>query len=195
MDVLTRVAPHASMCTEKDVELFHQYLGRVPRGLIGVGARCVCGNPAVTITLPRLPKPASAESGKTNTIGEPFPTLFYLALPWVVKRVSQLEAGGLMNEFNERLHTDEQFACEYADSHSEYIRRRALLGHVSEIDGVSAGGMPSRVKCLHALAGYSMSCGKGANPVGDIVIEKIEWGKCFCEQPGNTFLAGNASFA
>jgi hypothetical protein len=30
-----------------------------------------------------------------------------------------------------------------------------VYGDVPEIAGISAGGMPTRVKCLHALAGHA----------------------------------------
>ena len=33
--------------------------------------------------------------------------------------------------------------------------------------GVSAGGMPTRVKCLHVLVGHSLAAGPGVNPLGD----------------------------
>ena len=42
-----------------------------------------------------------------------------------------------------------------------------------EIDGVSAGGMPDRVKCLHVLAGQSLAQGRGVNPLGDEVLDRL----------------------
>ena len=44
-----------------------------------------------------------------------------------------------------------ELAAAYAAAHADYLARRAELGQVPEIEGVSAGGMPTRVKCLHAL--------------------------------------------
>jgi hypothetical protein len=44
---------------------------------------------------------------------------------------------------------------------------------VPEIDGVSAGGMPTRVKCLHVLAGQSLAQGRGVNPLGDEVLDHL----------------------
>ena len=47
-----------------------------------------------------------------------------------------------------------------------------------EIAGVSAGGMPDRVKCLHVLAGQSLAQGRGVNPLGDEVLDALgEWWK------------------
>ena len=42
-----------------------------------------------------------------------------------------------------------------------------------EIAGVSAGGMPDRVKCLHVLAGQSLAQGRGVNPLGDEVLDRL----------------------
>ncbi|MFP5316499.1 MAG: DUF501 domain-containing protein, partial [Actinomycetes bacterium] len=51
-------------------------------------------------------------------------------------------------------------------------------------DGVSAGGMPTRVKCLHVLVGHSLAAGPGVNPLGDEALAAIsEWwtvGECRC---------------
>ena len=42
-------------------------------------------------------------------------------------------------------------ASRYAAAHEAYLADRESIEVVPEIDGISAGGMPSRVKCLHAL--------------------------------------------
>ena len=41
------------------------------------------------------------------------------------------------------------------------------MGRVEEIDDVSAGGMPTRVKCLHVLVAHALAAGPGVNPLGD----------------------------
>jgi hypothetical protein len=51
---------------------------------------------------------------------------------------------------------------------------------VTEIAGISAGGMPTRVKCLHALAGHAMAAGPGVNPVGDLALEACSWKPSIC---------------
>lgn len=78
-----------------------------------------------------------------------------------------------MVEFNERLATDPGLAQAYASAHQAYLDDRAALGEVPEIDGFSAGGMPNRVKCLHALLGHALAAGAGVNPIGDEVAERI----------------------
>lgn len=171
-DVLAKVAQNATPLRDGDREILTEQLDRLPRGLVGVGARCACGKPAVTVTLPRLPE------------GSPFPTVFYLSLPYLVREASHLEANGVMAEFNESLAEDDELRSAYARAHESYLERRGVLGDVPEISGISAGGMPVRVKCLHALVGYSISAGPGVCPIGDKALEMIGWDPavCHCEE-------------
>ncbi len=37
--------------------------------------------------------------------------------------------------------------------------------------------MPTRVKCLHALAAHSLAAGPGVNPIGDLALELAEWSR------------------
>jgi hypothetical protein len=81
-----------------------------------------------------------------------------------------------MKEMQDRLATDPALAAEYEAAHRRYLDARAGLGRVSEIEGVSAGGMPDRVKCLHVLAAQSLAQGRGANPLGDEVLDLLgDW--------------------
>jgi hypothetical protein len=73
----------------------------------------------------------------------------------------------MMADFTERLGTDEELAAAYQRAHEAYVADRAVLGEVVEIAAVSAGGMPDRVKCLHALLAHALAAGPGVNPVGD----------------------------
>ena len=42
--------------------------------------------------------------------------------------------------------------------------------------GISAGGMPTRVKCLHVLVAHSLAAGPGVNPLGDEALAMLaEW--------------------
>ena len=141
-----------------------EQLGRAPRAIHGVAHRCPCGLPDVVATEPRLPD------------GTPFPTTFYLTCPRAASLIGTLEGSGVMREMTARLAADEELAAAYADAHRRYLAARAELGTVPEIEGVSAGGMPDRVKCLHVLAGQSLAQGRGVNPLGDEVLERIgEW--------------------
>lgn len=139
-------------------------LGREPRAIHDIGHRCPCGNPDVVTTEPRLPN------------GTPFPTTFYLTCPRAASMIGTLEGGGVMKEMQARLGDDPELAAAYRAAHEAYLAFRANLGDVPEIDGVSAGGMPDRVKCLHVLAGHALAAGPGVNPLGDEVLERLgEW--------------------
>ena len=150
-----------SIATPADLEVLREQLDRVPRGVVGIAARCVCGRPLVVKTAPRLED------------GTPFPTTFYLTCPPIVKGCSVLEAEHIMESFNELLANDEDIAAAYTRAHRDYIARRDELGEVEEIAGVSAGGMPTRVKCLHALVGHALAAGPGVNPIGDLALEML----------------------
>nr|WP_051080265.1 DUF501 domain-containing protein [Demetria terragena] len=141
----------------------HQ-LGRLPRGIVSIAARCPCGCPTVVRTLPRLPD------------GVPFPTSFYATCPRLTGAISTLESLGMMREMSERLEQDEDLAAAYRSAHEDYLARRLELGNVPEIDGISAGGMPTRVKCLHVLVAHSLAAGPGVNPLGDEALAALpEW--------------------
>ena len=146
-----------------------EQLGRSPRAIHEIGHRCPCGNPDVVTTLPRLPT------------GTPFPTTFYLTCPRAASRIGTLEGSGLMKEMEARLGEDPELASAYAAAHQRYLDVRAELGRgagqdVPEIEGISAGGMPDRVKCLHVLAGQSLAQGRGVNPLGDEVLDLLgDW--------------------
>jgi hypothetical protein len=139
-------------------------LGRPPRSIHAVAHRCPCGSPDVVATEPRLDD------------GTPFPTTFYLTCPRAASMIGTLEASGLMREMTDRLGQDEELAAAYATAHETYLAARSAIGEVPEIAGVSAGGMPDRVKCLHVLAGQSLAQGRGVNPLGDEVLDDLgEW--------------------
>ncbi|ROR89728.1 DUF501 domain-containing protein [Nocardioides aurantiacus] len=149
------------MIDPDDVAVVGAQLGRPPRSIHAVGHRCPCGNPDVVATEPRLDD------------GTPFPTTFYLTCPRAASMIGTLEASGLMREMSERLAEDPDLASAYAAAHDAYLAARAEIGEVPEIAGVSAGGMPDRVKCLHVLAGQSLALGPGTNPLGDEVLDRL----------------------
>ena len=81
-----------------------------------------------------------------------------------------------MKQMQDRLGTDPELAAAYRNAHERYLAAREELGRVEEIEGISAGGMPDRVKCLHVLAGQSLAQGRGVNPLGDEVLDRLgEW--------------------
>ena len=152
--------------SDADLQVLEEQLGRVPRGVVGIAARCVCGKPTVVATAPRLED------------GTPFPTTFYLTSPGAVRACSTLEATKVMEEFNQDLGEDDELREAYQHAHEAYIAAREELGaplklDVPESHGVSAGGMPTRVKCLHALVGHALAAGRGVNPIGDRALDMM----------------------
>lgn len=163
--------------TEADIAAVSRQLGRPARNVIGIAARCVCGNPTVVSTKPRLDD------------GTPFPTFYYLSHPAATAAISALEATGVMAEFSALLAAPPEVAASeepalserYAAAHDAYLADRESIERVPELDGISAGGMPSRVKCLHALAGHALAAGPGVNPIGDLALERADWSPEICQ--------------
>jgi hypothetical protein len=146
-----------------DVETIRAQLGRTPRGLLGVAARAADGTPMVIVTDPLLPG------------GSPFPTFYYLTLPALVSACSTLEAEGWMAGFTRRLAAEPELADAYAQAHERYLADRDAVRVVPELAGISAGGMPARVKCVHAVVGHALAAGPGVNPAGDQALRDLGW--------------------
>jgi hypothetical protein len=144
-----------------DESIIATQLQRAPRGVAGVAYRCPCGKPAVVVTRPRLDD------------GTPFPTMYYLTCPRAVTACSALESQGVMIEMNQRLRDDHDLVAAYRRAHERYLADRERLDSVPELAGVSVGGMPDRVKCLHALVAHSLAAGEGVNPLGDEAVQAI----------------------
>ena len=151
-----------------------EQLGRPPRALRGVAHRCPCGLPDVVETAPRL-------AG-----GVPFPTLFYLTCPRAAAVLSRLESAGVMREMEQRLATEPGLRAAMQAAHRDYLARRDAAAAADGLDPLppgtqSAGGMPDRVKCLHALAAHELAV-PGANPLGREALDAAgEWwalGRC-----------------
>ncbi|MFF5215642.1 DUF501 domain-containing protein [Micromonospora sp. NPDC000442] len=162
--------PKREPATEADLAAVAAQLGRPPRGTRAVAHRCPCGLPDVVETTPRLAD------------GTPFPTLFYLTCPRATAACSRLESAGLMKEMADRLAADPELAARYRAAHEDYLTRRDAIAEVPEIAGISAGGMPGRVKCLHVQLGHALAAGPGVNPFGDETLDLVEpwWttGRC-----------------
>jgi len=156
--------PETDGVARSDLDAMAAQLGRAPRGAREVSHRCPCGQPDVVETAPRLPD------------GTPFPTFYYLTHPAATAAMSALEATQVMNEYNDLLASDDDVREQYRAAHEQYLADRESVGVVAELDGVSAGGMPTRVKCLHALAAHALAAGPDVNPIGDrAVAEMGEW--------------------
>ncbi|MDR0594040.1 MAG: DUF501 domain-containing protein [Bifidobacteriaceae bacterium] len=141
-------------------------------------ARCACAAPLVVKTSPRLED------------GSPFPTLYYLTHPRANAAIGKLESEGFMRQLAQSLAQDKALAEAHRQAHQRYIEDRDRVEKVPELAGVSAGGMPDRVKCLHALAAHALAAGPGANPLGDQVLLAVapRWrpDRCACQAASET---------
>ena len=164
--------------TQADRQIVAAQLGRTPRGLRAVAHRCPCGLPDVVETAPRLPD------------GSPFPTLYYLTCPRAAAALSALEAAGTMREMTARLAADSAVRAAYERSHRDYLARRDAAAAGAGIEPLppgtqSAGGMPDRIKCLHALAAHELAV-PGANALGREALAAAGqwWSRGPCVAPG-----------
>jgi hypothetical protein len=151
-----------------ELEIVARQLGRPPRRVTAIASYCPCGLPDVVQTQPRLPD------------GTPFPTLFYLTCPRASAAISRLEAGGLMRELTGRLGADAELRAAYLAAHEDYLCGRDEAARQAGLAPLpagtqSAGGMPDRVKCLHALAAHELAA-PGTNPLGAEALRAAgEW--------------------
>ena len=162
-----------------DLAAVAQQLGREPRAVTAIAHRCPCRLPDVVQTAPRLAD------------GTPFPTLYYLTCPRAIAAMSRLEATGVMREMTARLHADAGLQERYLAAHHDYLRRRDEAAEEAGLEPLppgtqSAGGMPDRVKCLHALAAHALAV-PGLNPLGAEAVEAAGqwWQAGPCVAQGN----------
>ena len=142
-----------------DTERARKMIGRTVRGRSAAAVRCGWGLPAVLRVDPALDD------------GTPFPTTFWLACPLANKHVSRLEASGVMVELSQQVDEDPELAQAYRAAHEHYVAMRDQLG--PEVpSGMSTGGMPERVKCLHSLYGHYLATND--NPIGAWAADQIE---------------------
>jgi uncharacterized protein len=107
--------------------------------------------------------------------GAPFPTLYWLTCPILLKRVSRLESTGYMTHLNERLAREPRLNARLADSLADQRARRDSH-EVIEDSGSPPGGGPDKVKCLHAHTAAELA--QPPNPVGALTLAHTGWPDC-----------------
>jgi uncharacterized protein len=138
-------------------------LGRTLRGSWTVARRCHLGFPMVIENHPLLED------------GTPFPTLYWLTCPILLKRVSRLEAGGEMAGINRRLEADTALKSRLDASLHRLVATRDALA-VLEGQTAPPGGGPDKVKCLHAHVAQELA--DPPNPVGAWALSETGWPDC-----------------
>jgi uncharacterized protein len=145
-----------------DASAVQAQLGRPVRGRWAVARRCHLGIPMVIENHPRLDD------------GSPFPTLFWLTCPILVKRASRLESAGSMAQINDVLAQDPALRSRVADSLETLQSRRDAYEMLEEAS--PPGGGPERVKCLHAHLAQELAA--PPNPVGALTLAAAGWPDC-----------------
>ncbi|HEY6132138.1 MAG TPA: DUF501 domain-containing protein, partial [Halioglobus sp.] len=124
--------------------------GRPPRGLEEIAVTGPTGKPVVI-------RVSSLVDDK------PFPTLFWLVDPVLCYRIDQLEAAGLIRQFQQRIDADTDLQRSMRDDHLAHIALRdrwlhpAVRERLLELDFGEAlthkgiGGIAdfTRIRCLH----------------------------------------------
>jgi hypothetical protein len=141
------------MLVESDLVAAERQLGRAPRSLVGVAARCPFGRPSVLVQAPY------------SEAGEPFPTLYWLSCPALVEAIGRFEASGGIELLAGELARDPELATDHdAALHRLRATRRGLAQPGPRLDGGAAlaagiaGEAPGGgVKCAHAHAALALA--------------------------------------
>jgi uncharacterized protein len=138
---------------DDDLAVVARQLGRRPRALRRVAARCPFGLPAVT------------EQEPYDEDGRPFPTTYYLTCRHLVAAIARLEAAGGVERWSEAAQTDPDLRASLARATGDQraVRRELAAGRRGRDDGASLelgiGGAhaPEQLKCLHAHAAFALA--------------------------------------
>jgi uncharacterized protein len=151
-----------------DREVVARQLGRSPRALRRVAARCPFQAPAVTEQ-----EPYDAE-------GRPFPTTYYLTCRHLVAAVARLEAAGGVERWGKTAQVDEglkeSLGC--ATEEQRAVRRELAAGQTGRDGGASLelgiGGArsPEQLKCLHAHVAFALA--RPGYELGERILAEID---------------------
>jgi hypothetical protein len=154
----------------RDLAVVRGQLGRDPRPMSAVPARCPHGFPAVAECLP-------ADEG-----GRPFPTLFYCTCPTLVATIAALESAGGVRVWTRRVAGSAALGASLGAAADEQRRRRADLVRVhglTPLDGAASldggvGGVadPLSVKCLHAHVAHALA--RPGYEFGEAILGELE---------------------
>jgi len=149
-----------------DRAIVERQLGRPPRALRRVVVRCPYGRPAVT------------EQEPFDESGEPFPTGYYLTCPYLVQRISRLEAAGGVERWTQTAANDERLSASLEAAQSEQRRLRP------EIDaGIGGSTRTGSLKCLHAHAAFALA--RPGYTLGEAILAELPatWPGTCCTTP------------
>jgi len=160
-----------------DLWIIEQQLGRPPRGLVNIEARCPWGYPAVIRVAPLLDSE------------EPFPTLFWLTCPILREQLSRLEERGVIGQIEEEIAHSSELRERYAEDHRHYAQERLSLlspeenklleerGWLKVLRDRGIAGIADlrTVKCLHAHYAHHLARG---STIGRWLEERFQFVWC-----------------
>jgi uncharacterized protein len=162
-----------------DRAVVERQLGRPPRALLRVAARCPWGRPAVT------------EQAPFGAGGDPFPTTYYLTCPHLVTAISRIEAAGGVERWTRALAADDELAASRAagDEEQRRIRTRLAAGQTGRDGGASlelgiaGAGRTGSLKCLHAHAAFALA--RPGYVLGERIVAELMplWPDRCCTDP------------
>jgi hypothetical protein len=153
---------------ETDREVVERQLGRPPRAFRRVVVRCPFGAPAVT------------EQSPYDSVGEPFPTTFYVTCRHLVAALSRLEAAGGVERWTAAVAVDPLLATSLAHADAEQRRLRTELAAGREgLDsgaslalGVGGARRGGSLKCLHAHAAFALA--RPGYDLGERIVAEVQ---------------------
>jgi hypothetical protein len=139
--------------TARDREAIERQLGRPPRALAGVAARCAHGGPSVIAQRPY------------DAAGVPFPTTFWLSCRVLVRAVGELESDGGIAALQRALAEGPALRRSRASADARVASlRTALAGDGPRADhgaalatSLDGGACGAPLKCLHAHAAVALA--------------------------------------
>ena len=152
---------------ENDKSMIHSLLGREPRGLEDIAVRDKDAKPMVIRVGPLVDK-------------KPFPTLFWLVDKQLNYAIDQVEAAGIIKEFQQQVDSSPELQQQMILDHQSYIDLRqsyitpeqqqliTALGFddVLKVRGIGGIADFQRIRCLHTYYAAHLN---QANAVGRLL--------------------------
>jgi hypothetical protein len=153
---------------DSDLVDAERQLGRAPRALVDVAARCPHGRPSVLVQAPY------------DGQGRPFPTLYWLSCRALVQAIGRFEATGGIAALCEQLRDDAGLAHDLAAAEQRVARTRLRLaapgprldGGAALATGITGEAPGGGLKCLHAHAAVALA--DPPHRLGQLVLERAE---------------------
>lgn len=141
-----KLGKHFSLPSESDLRFIQEELGRHPDNVIAVTRYCRYGYPQGFISFPIVR-------------GNPFPAIFWLNCPYLVKKCSIMESGNIHKNLERKIKSNRKIKNEFYESLVLLSEVRHLLaGYVKyefndDFYDLGIGGASKRenIKCLHAF--------------------------------------------